>query len=169
MRETADDIDELQRLLDDSIGRSGDHLRSIVTPGERTLTARQLVAALPGMKVLVVATTTARGEPRTSAVDGHFLRGHWVFSTSGTAHKAHHLRARPAVSVAHVDGERIGVFAHGTADDITPEHADHGWIDEHLTEHYGSSPTTWADDIAYFRMRTHWMIGYAFNAAEFPG
>src|SRR5690606_21529576 len=81
VKETEAELDELQTLLDTSLARSTAHLRSIVTPGERTLTARELVRVLTGMCVLSVATVTARGEPRISAVDGHFLHGRWVFST----------------------------------------------------------------------------------------
>lgn len=167
MLETPDDLASLQRLLDESRQRSNGHLRSIVTP-ERTLSARQLVRALTGMKVLVVATTTARGEPRTSAADGHFLRGQWIFGTDGTATKARHLRTRPAVSVTYVDGERLGFFTHGVVEELTPDHADFGWIDTHLTEHYGTSPSTWGDDIPMFRVVPRWTVAYAGQPDDFP-
>ena len=36
------------------------------------------------MKVLSAATVTAAGEPRISALDGHFLHGTWTFSTATT-------------------------------------------------------------------------------------
>lgn len=168
MRESEADLDRLQTLLEESLVGSTEHLRSIVRSGETNLTARQLVNALTGMRVLVVATTTARGEPRTSAADGHFLAGNWIFSTSGTAAKARHLAARPAVSVTHLDGERLGVFTHGTVERLTPGHADFGWVDEYLTEFYGSSPATWGPDIAYFRVRPSWMVAYAADPAAFP-
>ncbi|MBO0828975.1 MAG: pyridoxamine 5'-phosphate oxidase family protein [Streptosporangiales bacterium] len=168
MRESDADLDRLQSLLDESLARSTEHLRSIVRPGERSLTARQLAHELTGMRLLVVATTTARGEPRTSAADGHFLRGRWVFSTSGTAAKARQLAARPAVSVTHLDGERLGVFTHGSVERLAPGHPDFGWVDEHLTEHYGSSPTTWGPDIPYFRVEPTWTVAYAADASEFP-
>ena len=87
MYETDTEVDQLQTLLDTSLPRSTEHLRSIVTPGERTLTAHQLTAVLTGMCTLSVATVTARGEPRISGLDGHFLHGRWVFTTSGTAAK----------------------------------------------------------------------------------
>jgi predicted pyridoxine 5'-phosphate oxidase superfamily flavin-nucleotide-binding protein len=74
MHETAAELNELQLLLDRSIRRSNDHLTAIITE-ERRLTAGQIAAALDGMKVLVVATVTKTGEPRTSCVDGHFLHG----------------------------------------------------------------------------------------------
>src|SRR3954452_19844816 len=115
MLETPDETAALQSLLDASHARASGHLRSIVDD-DHTLTAEQLVGLLTGMKVLSVATVTASGEPRISALDGHFLHGTWTFSTSGSSAKAKHLEARPAVSVAHIDGEDLALFSHGHAD-----------------------------------------------------
>src|SRR5690554_3974396 len=114
MYETDAELAALQQLMDASRAGATDHLREIIG-GDRLLNARDAVAALAGMRVLSLATVTAKGEPRVSAVDGHFLRGAWTFGTDGGAAKARHLAARPAVSAAHVDGERLEVFCHGTA------------------------------------------------------
>ncbi|MGH7129693.1 MAG: pyridoxamine 5'-phosphate oxidase family protein, partial [Planctomycetaceae bacterium] len=72
MYETEAELAALQELMDASLRRSTEHLRSIVTPGEHTLTAPQLVRVLTGMCTLSAATVTARHEPRISGVDGHF-------------------------------------------------------------------------------------------------
>jgi pyridoxine/pyridoxamine 5'-phosphate oxidase len=165
MRETAAEVEELQGLLDAAYGRSTEHLRNIITDPRR-LTAAELVRVLTGMCTVNLATVTARGEPRISAVDGHFLHARWVFTTSGAAAKARHLKARPAASISYVDGERIGVFSHGQVEFLTPEHPDFAEIEAHLTEHYGSSPSSWGDDIVYCRLDPSWMVGYAFNKAE---
>lgn len=162
MDETPEQVDELQALLDASRERSTQHLRNIVTE-PRTLTAAELTNVLTGMRTLSAATVTATGEPRISAVDGHFLKGRWVFTTSGSAAKAEHLRARPAISVAHVDGDRIGVFTHGRVEFLDQANPDFAWVEAHLTGHYGSSPSSWGDDIVYCRVRPSWMIGYAFD------
>ena len=160
MRETPDEIAELQRMLDLSMATRNEHLLSIMTP-ERRRTAQQMVAALDGMQVLVLATTTADGRPLTSCVDGHLLHGRWVFTTDATATKARHIAARPDVSATHARGDTFGVFAHGTAERLTPEHPDFAEIEEYLVERYGSSPSSWAPDIAYLRIRPRWMLAYA--------
>ncbi|WP_460664336.1 pyridoxamine 5'-phosphate oxidase family protein [Kribbella swartbergensis] len=164
MRETAAEVAELQQLLDAAYQRSTEHLRTIIT-GTRRLDAEGLVRILTGMCTLNLATVTARGEPRISAVDGHFLHARWVFSTSGSAAKARHLRARPAASISYVDGERIGVFSHGNVEFLTPEHPDFDEIEGHLTAYYGSSPSSWGDDIVYCRLQPSWMVGYGDQAA----
>jgi hypothetical protein len=164
MKETAAEVTELQGLLDGAYARSTEHLRNIITDPRR-LDAGELVRVLTGMCTLNLATVTARGEPRISAVDGHFLHGRWVFTTSGSAAKARQLRARPAASISYVDGERIGVFSHGQVEFLTAEDSDFAEIEEHLTNHYGSSPSSWGDDIVYCRLQPSWMVGYAFDKA----
>ena len=120
MYETEAELDELQALLDRSLSQSTAHLQSIVVAGERTLTARQLVRVVTGMSTLAISTVTATGEPRISGIDGHFLHGRWVFGTARSAAKAKHLEARPSVSVAHMRGEELGVFTHGTVETLNP-------------------------------------------------
>lgn len=164
MLETPSEIEGLQTLLDSSRARATGHLRSIITD-DRTLSAAELVALLTGMKVLSVATVTAKGEPRISALDGHFLHGTWTFGTAGDSAKARQLAHNPAVSVAHIDGERLALFSHGTAELMQPG-AERDEVEAHWTAHYGSSPFTWGDDIRMYRMRMSWAVAYAFRRDE---
>jgi general stress protein 26 len=163
--ETADEIAALQELLDRSLATSTDHLRSIIH-GDRVLTASDLVALLTGMRVLTVATVTASGEPRISAMDGHFLHGSWSFSTSATAAKARQMAARPAVSVAHVDGEDLAVFSHGRVEAVAATDPDWDETLGHWTAHYGSSPLSWGDEVTLYRYLPHWMVGYAASRTD---
>lgn len=170
MFETAAELAELQSLLDASLSRATEHLRSIIRPGERTLTAAEVSAACRGMRTLAISTVTARGEPRTSAVDGHLLHGRWYFSTARGAAKARHLAARPAVSVAYLRGEEIGVFTHGSARPLNPAGGpdDPDWPDllQYMTDYYGSSPLSWGD-VVYYRLVPSWMVAFASSPAEF--
>lgn len=166
MKETAAELAALQTLLDASLRGANEHLRAIVTPGEHTLDARELCDVLTGMKTLAVATVTAMGEPRVSAVDGHFLHGRWVFTTSDVSAKARHVRARPAVSAAHLVGDDLGVFCHGRAQFVGPEDPDWAAVEAHLTAHYGTSPSSWGSDIVYLRIDPLWMVGYAGDKAR---
>jgi len=160
MYETREEIDRLQELLDGSRRKSTSHLQEIIA-GEHALSAEALLPHLDGMRVVSLATVTAKGEPRISAVDGHFIHGFWTFGTDGRSAKARHLAMRPAVSAAYIDGERIGFFTHGTvaplddADPLLPE------IIEHWTRHYGTDPRTWGEDIRMYRIDAHWSVAYA--------
>lgn len=163
MRETPEELRRLQNLLDASLAHASGHLQSIVTG--RTLTARQLTDVLTGMCTLTVATVTARGEPRISGADGHFLHGMWVFGTARGAAKARHLAARPAVSAAHLRGEDLGVFTHGTAEILNPEDGEPApdWPEllAYLKDHYGENAFDWDREVVYYRLRPTWMTVYA--------
>jgi general stress protein 26 len=165
MLETPEELAELQQLLDDSHAGANEHLKSIITAGERTPTAQQVAAYLTGMRLLVVATVDAQSRPMTSAVDGHFVHGHWVFTTSATAVKARHLRVRPAISASHVEGESFAMFSHGEAEFLDAGNPLRDDLDAYLTAHYGSSPTTWAPEIDFIRIRPRWSVAYAPDAA----
>ena len=69
------------------------------------------------------------------------------------------------MSAAHIRGDDLGVFVHGTAEFLAQEHPDWPAVEEHLVAHYGSSPTSWGDDIVYLRVVPHWMVAYAFQPA----
>lgn len=169
MRETPQELAALQALLDTSIARSTAHLRSIVTQ-QRTLTAEQLTRVLTGMCTLAVSTVTANGEPRISGADGHFLHARWIFGTARSAAKARHLAARPAASVAHMRGEDLGVFAHGTVEILNPEAGEpaEDWPDllAYLQRFYGADAFDWDRDVVYYRLHPHWMTVYAADVAK---
>ncbi|MET8312351.1 pyridoxamine 5'-phosphate oxidase family protein [Micromonospora sp. NPDC005173] len=169
MRETSEDLKELQALLDASLSRSASHLRSIINT-ERTLNAEQLTQVLTGICTLALSTVTAKGEPRISGVDGHFLHGKWYFGTARGAAKARHLAARPAVSAAHMRGEDLGVFTHGKVEVLNPQDGEPaaGWPDllAYLKDFYGDNFFDWDNDVVYYRLHPDWMTVYAPGIAK---
>lgn len=159
MFETPADLAELQRLLDDSFARSSPHLTGIMTP-ERRLPAARLVADIPAPAVLNIATVTARGEPRLSAVDGHFLHGRWQFSTAADSPKARQLAARPAISASYTPRDGYGIFCHGRA--VALRGAEQELLRRRFVEVYGLAMEDLGPDIAIFRVDPEWMVGFAF-------
>ena len=153
---------DLQHLLDDSFVRASAHLRSIMTP-ERRLSAEQLTADLPCPAVLNVATVTSRGEPRLSAVDGHFYDGRWHFTTAAASPKARQLAARPAISASYTPRDGYGVFCHGRAVPLVG--AGRERLRQHFVAVYGSDPEQWGD-IAYFAIEPDWLVGFAMTDEE---
>ena len=117
MYETRDELSRLQSLLDASMASAGPHLRGIITD-ERRLSAFELAARLPRMRLLVVSTVTADGRPLTGAVDGYFLHGTFWFSSGRESVRMRHLATRPAVSATHLPGEDLAVTVHGRAECI---------------------------------------------------
>lgn len=168
MLETPEELAELQTLLDASLAGASGHLRSIVA--ERTMTAERLTQVLDGMCTLTVATVTTGGEPRISGADGHFLHGRWHFGTARSAAKARHLASRPAVSVAHLRGEDLGVFTHGQVQILNPVGAasadDWPELLAYLRDFYGPDAFDWDHDVVYYRVHPHWMTAYAPDPAS---
>lgn len=162
MRETAEELARLQQLLDDSFERSSPHLLSIMEP-HRRLAAEQLVADLPSPAVLNIATVTARGEPRVSAVDGHFIHGRWHFTTAADSPKIHQLAVRPAISASYTPKDGYGVFCHGRAVLLAGD--DRQQLREHFIATYGNDPEEWGE-IAYVRIEPHWMTAFAMTDEE---
>jgi hypothetical protein len=165
MNESTAELDELQALLDGTFARSSQHLRSIMTP-ERRLDARRLVDLLTGIAVLNVASVTARGEPRISALDGHFLHGHWHATTAGDSPKARQWLARPAVSAAYTPRDGFGVFCHGRMQFLDPGSSAYEELEVHCVRTYGQSPRAWGSDIVYLRIEPTWFVAFAMTDEE---
>ena len=157
--ETEAELAALDDLLARSRAGASGHLRAIIDE-PHSADAREIVEYCTGMRVISLATVTEWSEPRISALDGHFLHGTWIFSTSGASAKARHLQARPAVSVAYVDGERFALFAHGRAVWMRPDDPAHDPTVQHWTRHYGSSPYALGPDVRVYRLEPAWMVGY---------
>jgi hypothetical protein len=163
VRETPAELAQLQALIDRSFASSSAHLRGIMEPSRR-LTADRIVADIPSPAVLNIATVTRRGEPRISAVDGHFLHGHWYFTTAGDSPKARQLAARPAISASYTPRDGYGIFCHGRAALVDGE--ERQTLIEHCTRVYGQSPETFGEGIAYQRIDASWLVGFAFSEEE---
>ena len=142
MHETSQDIVRLQRLLDESYEKAGQHLRSIITPGRR-LNAHQVCDELQGMTLLSLATVTARCEPIVSPVDGIFYKGLLWFGSAENSVRFRHLRARPRVSAAHTRGEELGVTVHGIAHEIDKASGKYDSFRDCLREVYGPQWDSW--------------------------
>lgn len=136
MHETAEDLRQLQRVLDVSHSLAGGHLRSIFTAEQRPSAAR-LVDELAGVFVLHLATTTASGNPFVAPIDGLFYRGRICFSVPAEAVRAAHLRARPGVSAAVTRGHEFCLIAHGRAREIRASDALFRGFADYCRELYG--------------------------------
>jgi hypothetical protein len=136
MHETRADLDALQRLLDDSYSRAGNHLRSILTP-ERRLGAERLCALLRRVCILHLATVSSAGEPRVAPIDGVFFRARFYVGASAESLRARHLHRNPAVSAAHTRGERLSVLVHGTAVEVDCADPGETPLRDYFREAYG--------------------------------
>jgi len=151
MHETPNDLLELTELLDRSHARAGEHLRSIFTP-ERRIPADELVALLPGVQVLNLATVSRACAPRVAPVDGLFYRGRFWFGSAAASVRFTHLRERPQVSASHTRGEELAVIVHGTAALIDPGDPAHAGFADYYREVYGFGWEDWDLPVQFARI-----------------
>src|SRR3954451_22332598 len=149
MHETPEDLAALQDLLDRSYAAAGPHLLRIHT-AERRMTAAEVAGALPGMRLLALATATADGRPIVGPVDGLFYRGAFHFGSAPDSVRFRHIRRRPQVSATHLPGEELAVTVHGRAVELdmkAPENAGfRATLLEIYTPRYGADwETTFLD------------------------
>lgn len=167
MLESEDEIRELQALIDRTFAQANPHLAGIVKP-ERRLTARQVVRYLQGTKHVAFGTVNERGQPRVAPLDGVFIRGRFTVSTGGRAARLRHLRANPACSAAHMDGDAIGIVVHGHATLIGRKDQGVEEIEPVWRDIYGSSPFEWGEGVVFMRIEPTSMWTYAFRPESFP-
>ena len=165
MFETDEEVEGLQVLLDRSFGGMNGHMADIVTK-ERRLTAAQVCGYLQNVKHIALATANSRSEPFVAPLDGWFVHGRFVVSTGAGALRVRHIESNPAVSLAHVDGDAIGIWVHGTARPLGSDEAIAKAWDSAATEVYGSSPFTWGE-IAILLVEPRRMYAYAMDPSKF--
>ena len=124
MRETQEDIERLQALLDNSIGRAGAFLRRSFQMPEHSLTAQQLIDCWLDVQTVALATVTTRGEPRIAPIGSLLYRGDIYIPTVATAARTRHVMKRPAVSLTLFRENELAIIVHGYAAIISPDHAD---------------------------------------------
>src|SRR5829696_6363114 len=151
MHETADDLIALSDLLDRSYMRSGDHLRSIITP-ERRIPTDELVALLPGVQVLNLATVIRGCAPRVAPVDSLFYRGRFWFGSASASVRFAHLRERPQVSASHTRGDALAVIVHGTATLVEVGDPAHTGFATYYREVYGFGWEEWDLPVQFARI-----------------
>jgi len=165
--ETDAEIRELQTLLDRTLARANPHLTSIVKP-ERRLNARQVVRYLQETKHVAFATVNAKGQPRVAPLDGVFIHGRVTVSTGGRAARLEHLRANPACSAVHMEGDTVGIVVHGHAEIIGRGDSGVAEIEPVWRDIYGSSPFEWGEGVVFMRVLPTSMWAYAFHPQNFP-
>ncbi|MFN2519704.1 MAG: pyridoxamine 5'-phosphate oxidase family protein [Candidatus Limnocylindria bacterium] len=168
MRETGAELDALQALIDRSNARVGPHMRDIIHPGKYTLSARQAVRLLDGMRTIAVAAPAPNGDPLVGPMDGWFLHGRFFFSSSGDAARIRGLRRRPVVSVVYFEREEFAITAHGRAELMFAGHPEAAEIDGIFRGHYGGSAFDWSPQGVYVRVDADRFYTYSRTPERYP-
>jgi len=163
VHETAEDLKNLQLLLNRSYEQAGSHLREVVTP-ERRVGAAQLIDLMVGVQVLALATVTSGGRPLTAAVDGLFYRARFWFGSSPDSVRMRHLRNRPFVSATHTRGEDLAVTVHGGVTIVDLQEPLHAGFRTFCLETYGEDWDVWGRPAMYARIEPEKMFAFGFDS-----
>jgi len=161
MRESPDDLERLQELIDRSIEAAGPFLRNAFEMPERSLSAQQVVERLDGARTVALATTTARGEPRVAPIGALFVHGAFHVPTVAQAARTRHLAARPAASITYYEGNDLAVIAHGRVAIVERSDPAFGELDALQVQVGNESPTQWQGEAVFLRLDADRLFTYA--------
>jgi nitroimidazol reductase NimA-like FMN-containing flavoprotein (pyridoxamine 5'-phosphate oxidase superfamily) len=168
MRETPDELERLQTLLDDSIERASPFLRSSFEMPEHSLSAAQLVAHLRGALTVALGTVTTRGAPRVAPIAAFFEHACFYVPTVAEAARARHLARRPGASLTYFEGTDLAVIAHGQAAIVDADDPDFAALDAIQVEHGNQSVREWQGHGVYLRVQPATLFTYAGDPERYP-
>lgn len=170
MRETPNDLQQLQNLLDSSIEQAGPFLRSSFEMPEHSLSARQITNHLEGLPTISMASVTAAGEPRVAPIGAIFYRGSFYAPTVRNAARVRHYESRPALSATYYEGIDLAIIMHGRAAIIDESDPSFAPVDAELKRLTGESVLEWdSADGVYVRVDPNVIYTFARYTDQFPG
>jgi pyridoxamine 5'-phosphate oxidase-like protein len=165
VRETPEDLDRLQALIDRSIEHASPFLHRSFQMPEHSLSAAQLAARLEGSLTVALATVTARGEPRVAPIDAFFLRGHFHVPTVAESLRARHAASRPGVSLTYFEGKDLAVIAHGEASIVGSDATEFDELDSVQVACGHQSVREWEGTGVYLRVDARSLFTFTRHAA----
>jgi hypothetical protein len=160
VRETAEELRQLQALLEASIAKASPFLRSSFEMPEHSLSASQLAARLDGALTVALGTVTAGGEPRVAPINALFLHGSFYIPTVAEAARARHIARRPGTSLTYFEGTDLAVIAHGRARIIAADHPGFAELDAAQVEHGNQSVHEWQGHGVYLHLHAEKIYTY---------
>ncbi len=159
MRETQEDIERLQALLDSSIERAGAFLRRSFQMPEHSLSAQELIDCWQDVQTVALATVTSRGEPRIAPIGSLLYRGDIYIPTVATAARTRHIMKRPAVSLTLFRENELAIIVHGHATIVSPDHADFETLENLLYAATQTKAGEWGEGV-YLRIQAEAIYTY---------
>jgi hypothetical protein len=166
MYESAEELIELQELLDRSSSKTGAHMRSIFKL-EHRLSAPQVSAYLRGVRQVAAATVNSKGEPGVAPVDAVFYHGKFCLSTDRRSLRARHLSRNPALSITYFEGADPVIITRGRAEFVEPSQPEFGLLDREWTSAYGKSILELSSGVIFIRLMPTRMFAFSFHPERF--
>lgn len=162
MRESENDIQDLQQLIEQSIEQAGEFLRKSFQMPDCSLEAGELVEKLAGSLTVSLSTVTKNGEPRVAPIGAVFYRGRYYIPTIESAARTRMIRHNPAVSLTQYEGNDFAVLVHGRAVVIGSNHVYYADLQQLRQQLEMSDINTWGngDEGIYLRIEPRVLYTY---------
>ncbi|MFI4993420.1 MAG: pyridoxamine 5'-phosphate oxidase family protein [Solirubrobacterales bacterium] len=132
----AEDFEALDALLKASIDSAGAYLRSSFEMPSHSLSARELVSRLDGLRTVAFCTMTKGNEPRVAPVSAFFYRARFYVPSVATSARARQLTRNPASSLTCFSDD-WALISHGSTSVIAPTDAQFSKLSQ-LVQQVGS-------------------------------
>lgn len=167
MYESAEELVQLQQLLDRSASTAGEQMRSIFKP-EHRLSARQVSSYFQGVKQVAAATVNSRGEPSVAPIDAVLYHGRFYLSTDGKKSlRARHLLKNPALGLTYFEGADPVIIARGRAELIGLDQPEFTPLDREWVRAYGKSILELSDSVVFIRLQSTSLFAFSFHPERF--
>jgi len=167
MKETPEDFQYLQVLLDRSIEQAGSFLRQSFQMPAHCLFARQLVHYWQGVQAIALATVTSKGEPRVAPIGAWLFRGRFYIPTVATAVRSKHVMHHPAISFTSYQGNDLAIIVHGDATIIQPDHPDFIAVETFQLERSGHCVREWEGGL-FLKISPQMLYTFARSPDQYP-
>jgi len=160
MHETPADITQLQTLLTTSIDRAGAFLKDSFQMPHKSMSAQQVIDYFDHMTTVALATSNAKGEPRSAPTAAVFYRGRFHVPTIAESARGRMITRNPAVSLTYYDSTDVAVIIHGTATILRQHHDSFAPLLAIHDAAYSTSLLEWGGEPIFLRIEPHVMWTY---------
>lgn len=168
IQEISEDITQLQTILDASINKAGEFLKTSFRMPEHSLTAQQIVFHMQGMKTIALATVTANNAPRVAPIATLLYRGDFYIPTLKKAARTKMLNKNSALSLTYYEGDDLAMIIHGSGELIPESDAAFAPLEKIHRDLNKSSLTAWGGEAVFIKIVARVWYTFARYPEQFP-
>jgi general stress protein 26 len=162
--ETEAELSELEKLVEKSKLKSGDHLSSLFGQGE-WLSGKQVAHHLQGIGNVALATVNSRMEPRVAPMEAALLHGRFYIAVQGDSTRVRQLTKTPAASLTYTRDDDVLITVNGNATFVRKGEPDFVGLDAEWSKKYGGGVR---DNFVFIKLEPTHITAFALNPELFP-
>ena len=164
MYETEAELSELEKLVERSKFKSGDHLSSLFGQGE-WLSGEQVAHHLQGIGNVALATVNSKMEPRVAPLEAVLFHGRFYIAVQSDSTRVRHLTKTPVASLTYTRDDDVLITVNGDTTFVHKGEPDFAGLDAEWSKKYGGSVR---DTFVFIKLVTTSLVAFAINPELFP-